>query len=238
MNHLRIVNVGIKFILRKKNQKRIKRIQRLRVWFHLSAAWVLISNLLIARSCAAVRQHEQTKLSVFCLTGSTNAELTCPKAYPGLPFSNQPFCSCFISISPLPSALSLILSDPSLFLLLVCFLSNLCSPTVSFHSSAPGWPCPPPWCHSASILKANWKKDHKDWNSEDFDSNAKMRRTGWGKTPYNSNHGSKCIPHCTGFFECDYGFFRAWFRWLWNLRYLKDKKIAARITQTLSVRLH
>lgn len=52
-----------------------------------------------------------------------------------------------------------ILSDPSPFLLL---LSNLCSPTVSFHSSAPGWPCPPLWCHSASILKANWKKDHED----------------------------------------------------------------------------
>lgn len=101
----------------------------------------------------------KTKLSVFCLTGSTSAELTCPRAYPSLPFSNQPFFSCFISISPLPSPLALILSDPSPFLLL---LSNLCSPTVSFHSSAPGWPCPPLWCHSASILKANWKKDHED----------------------------------------------------------------------------
>lgn len=47
----------------------------------------------------------------------------------------------------------------SLFLLL---LSNLCTPTVSFHSSAPGWPCPPHWCDSASILKANWKKDYQD----------------------------------------------------------------------------
>lgn len=48
---------------------------------------------------------------------------------------------------------------PSPFLLL---LSNLCSPTVSFHSSALRWPCPPLWCHSASILKANWKRDHEN----------------------------------------------------------------------------
>lgn len=57
--------------------------------------------------------------------------------------------------------LHLLLSSliPSPFLLL---LSNLCSPTVSFPSSAPHRPCPPLRCHSASILKANWKKGNED----------------------------------------------------------------------------
>lgn len=113
LNYLGIFNMAIKSALvkKKKRNKLTKTLGRCSV----GNVWCLgfdIKTNNSQNSCGSLGAWIKESCQFFVWLASTSTELTCPKAYPGLPFCNQPFCSCFISISPLPPALALILSDP------------------------------------------------------------------------------------------------------------------------------